>query len=343
VGLVQGNFEQSLKWQVPVSDAVTRYVELTKDLVKNTRPDLIVWPEVAVPAVLSEDPGLLGYLEKYAAAWRTPLYFGTMDRDMRTDGENGPLYNSAVFLDPARISGLPEPTEQRLVSYRLRGTEVDIPRSSVLPAVVASPRTSDLVVYDKARLLQFGEYVPFNYLIPFIQRYVETRGGGAYSMGTIGRVLATRFGDLGTLICSESTFSGLARRSVLNGAVLLVNMTNDAWYKKTAAPRQHALQSQFRAIETGRAVVRVANTGWTRVYLPDGSVLGEIPWFTTEAEAVEVPLYSHLTFQTRVGDFLGWLCLVCLGLSLLISRERVPEEVGETEEEESLAESAESG
>jgi apolipoprotein N-acyltransferase len=83
-------------------------------------------------------------------------------------------------------------------------------------------------------------------------------------------------------------------------------------------------------------VVRVANTGWTRVYLPDGSVRGEIPWFTTEAETVEVPLYSHLTFQTRVGDFLGWLCLVCLGFSLLISRERIPEEARVSEEEEGL-------
>jgi len=333
VGMVQGNFPQSLKWAVPVDEAVTRYVDLTSRLVKESRPDLVVWPEVAIPTVLSEQPKLLAYLQEWTEVWHTPLYFGVMDRDMREKGEDGPLYNSAVYLDPESQTQFEPTNEVRLASFFLRGAETGTPGSLILPSVVASTHSSEQIVYDKARLLQFGEYVPWSEWIPFVQRYVENRGGGAYSSGKVGRVIATKWGDLGTIVCSESTFSGLARRAVLNGAVLLVNMTNDAWYLKTAAARQHALQCRFRALETGRAVVRVANTGWTRVYLPDGSIHGSIPWWTTDAETVQAPLHSHLTFQTRVGDFLGWLCLVCVGLSLLISGEGTTDTTGESSKE----------
>ena len=251
--------------------------------------------------------------------------FGILDIDRRRAGSNveedGALYNSLVYLDPDRETDLLNEKPPTQISRSLRGPRAAFePESVILPSVNASPKKFKPFIYDKARLLPFGETVPFASLLPFVKRFVETRGGGAFSSGTAGAILETPFGDLGPLICFESTYPGLARRAVVNGAALLVNVTNDAWFLKTAAARQHALQSRFRAIETGRAVVRVANTGLSRVYLPNGTVRGTLAWWEQGAETVKVPLYSHLTFQTRVGDWFGWLCLTCLAIMLTLAR-----------------------
>ncbi len=318
IGLVQGSFPQSLKWSVPVDQAVNRYIEDTKSLVARNRADLILWPEVALPVVLSEEPRLLDYLLGQVRKWNVPLLFGVLDRDVRF-GSAGPLYNSAVFLDPWQLQDqLPLATPLQ-VAQLLRGETRPLEETRILPSVFALEKSEPVRIYDKARLLPFGEFVPFGSVLTFIQKFVENRGGGAFSPGQVGAVLETRFGEIGPMICFESTHAALARQAVLVGAVVLVNMTNDAWFLQTAAMRQHALQCRFRAIETGRAVVRSANTGITAVYLPNGEVVSQLPVWTQTADIAEVPLYSHLTFQARVGDFFGWLCLVCFLFSLWLS------------------------
>ncbi len=318
VGLAQGSFPQSLKWAVPINEAVARYVEETNNLLAKNRPDLILWPEVALPVTLSEEPKLLEYLFSQVRDWNVPLLFGILDRDFRY-GPNGPLYNSAVFLDPRMAQNQELLSTPLQVSQLLRGELAPLEESRILPSVYAVSRSHPVRIYDKSRLLPFGEFVPFGYVLTFIQKFVENRGGGAFSPGRPGAVLDTPFGEIGPLICFESTHPGLARKAVLDGAVVLVNMTNDAWFLQTAAMRQHALQCRFRAIETGRAVVRSANTGITAVYLPNGDVSSQLPVWTQTSAIARVPLYTHLTFQTRVGDFFGWLCLICFLFSLWLS------------------------
>jgi len=160
------------------------------------------------------------------------------------------------------------------------------------------PHESAVQVYDKARLLQFGEYVPLGHLLPLssvLSKHVE---GGSFPVVSQER-FPNALGEMGTLICFESTFSGLARQAVINGAQMLFVLTNDAWFLKSAAARQHALQSQFRAIETGRAVVRVANTGLSRVYLPNGQVEGTLSVWQEGGETFEVPFTA--TSRSNTG------------------------------------------
>ncbi|MCA9446555.1 MAG: apolipoprotein N-acyltransferase [Candidatus Omnitrophica bacterium] len=323
VGVVQGNFPQSLKWNTPLDEALSRYVELTNETVQESHPDLVIWPEVAMPAILSNQPNLLNVLERRTDQWETSLLFGVLDEDFRreTEGGEGELYNSVVFLDYRSDERLGPVQDPVAVSRHLRGPLTEEPnRSRFLPSAYSEEHHYPPKIYDKSRLLPFGEYVPFKKLLPFIQDFVEKQGGGVFSAGREGKTIPTAFGDIGPLICFESTHPGLARESAENGANLLVAVTNDAWFGNTAAARQHALQSRFRAIETGRAVVRVANTGITALYLPDGTVAERLPTWQALSQTWVVPLYSHLTFQFRVGDFLGWLALGCLGFSLLLTR-----------------------
>ncbi len=344
VGVVQGNFEQSLKWSVPVDEALNRYVNLTNETVNESHPDLVIWPEAALPTVLSQKPNLLAVLERRVREWESSLLFGVLDEDVRTNSEEAPgtLYNSAVFLDYRSSGALGKVGTRKEIAEYLRGPlEPDTKKSLLFPAAFSGSKDHTPKVYDKSRLVPFGEFVPFRQLLPFVQDFVEKQGGGAFSNGMEGMTVSTVFGEIGPLICFESTHPGLARKAAMNGASLLVTMTNDAWFGETAAARQHALQSRFRAIETGRAVVRVANTGMTALYLPDGTVAERLPGWEALSDTWVVPLYSHLTFQFRVGDCLGWLCLVCLGFSLLLARgiHREEEESGENRDHNPIGQS----
>ena len=78
------------------------------------------------------------------------------------------------------------------------------------------------------------------------------------------------------LICFEDIFPEIASQFTRNGAAFLVNITNDAWYKKTSAAYQHAQASIFRAVENRVNVIRAANTGVSCFIDQKGRIVGRI-------------------------------------------------------------------
>ena len=131
--------------------------------------------------------------------------------------------------------------------------------------------------YDKARLVPFGEYVPFLGL-PFVARIVGDASGFARGPGP--RTLAVPGAPpFSPLICYEAIFPGAAVDPAARPAWLL-NVTNDAWYGRSPGPYQHFEQARLRAVEEGLPLARVAGTGisgvvdaWGRVVAKRG--LGE--------------------------------------------------------------------
>jgi apolipoprotein N-acyltransferase len=100
----------------------------------------------------------------------------------------------------------------------------------------------------------------------------------------------------------------LARQAVAEkDANLLVNLTNDAWFGATVAPRQHARLSQLRAVETRRTLVRVTNTGLTTVIDPRGEMIQELPIFTPGVLTAKVELMEGKTLYVKYGDWFGWI------------------------------------
>jgi apolipoprotein N-acyltransferase len=124
----------------------------------------------------------------------------------------------------------------------------------------------------------------------------------------------------GILICFEIIFPELARAQVKNGARLLVNLTNDAWYGRTSAPYQHFCMAVFRAVENGRPLVRAANTGFSGFINQRGKILGRGTLFSREVLAQDVGhVQSRLTVYTRFGDVFAIGLLVATTLDLLIA------------------------
>src|SRR6185369_4034954 len=125
--------------------------------------------------------------------------------------------------------------------------------------------------YDKIRLLPFGEYVPLPQWLPgasLIRGLVgDFTPGTRYTVMPVGPVRA------GVFICIESAYPSIARQMSHDGAGLLINISNDGYLGPTAVMKQHLSNAVFRAVENGREVLRVTNSGITADIKADGSVL----------------------------------------------------------------------
>ena len=91
---------------------------------------------------------------------------------------------------------------------------------------------------------------------------------GEFFPGKSYTPIHTALGNIGVLVCYEGVFPHITRETVRNGAEVLVNITNDAWYDRTSAPYQHLAFYVFRAVESDRYVLRAANTGISAIIDP---------------------------------------------------------------------------
>ncbi|GFK95155.1 Apolipoprotein N-acyltransferase [Fundidesulfovibrio magnetotacticus] len=153
--------------------------------------------------------------------------------------------------------------------------------------------------YDKEHLVPFGEYAPFGEDIPLLSSLLQ--GVGGFTPGRTTAPLRSGRLAMGMLICYESIFPELAQERVANGANVLVNISNDAWFGRSAAPRQHLELATLRAVEQGRYLLRATNTGYTALLDPRGRVSGETALFQEAAAAVSgVGLITATTLYHRL-------------------------------------------
>ncbi len=167
--------------------------------------------------------------------------------------------------------------------------------------------------YDKVHLVPFGEYVPWRSLLFFVDKLVEAVG--EFSPGKGPRLLDVEGRRFGTLICYEVIFPDLVRRNVNEGAEFLVNITNDAWFGRSPASRQHFSALVFRAVENRRPIVRAANTGISGFVDSRGRILLASELFVSGHYEAEIGLSAERTLYGRVGDVLP---AACAGLSVVL-------------------------
>lgn len=181
-------------------------------------------------------------------------------------------------------------------------------------AYLLPPGEGSLDRYDKVHLVPFGEYVPARSLLPFADKLVGTAID--FTPGRDVKPLTTGQLRIGTLICFESIFPELARAQVRNGANLLVNITNDAWFNDSSAPYQHMSMAVFRAVENRVGLARAANTGVSMFVSPTGKITQATTLFTTTFLREKVALLSEQTIYNRLGDFFPAICVI-LGIMII--------------------------
>jgi len=168
------------------------------------------------------------------------------------------------------------------------------------------------------------------YLVPIVERvpFLNPRwfGGlnyfGGFGVGRAFPVYRVGGAGFGVLICYESAFEDLTRRYRREGADFVVNITNDSWYGRTAAPYQHAAHLVMRAIETRMGVARAASTGISEFVDPLGRTFQRTPLYVEAIESRTVLTTDGLTPYVRLGDWVGLASLVGAAACLVAALRR---------------------
>ena len=171
--------------------------------------------------------------------------------------------------------------------------------------------------YDKINLVPFGEFVPP--LFSFVNRITQEAGDFVPGHGI--KILPAAGHRLGVFICYESAFPDLVRQFTKQGADVLVNLSNDAYFGRSEAREQHLTLVRMRAVENRRFIVRATNDGISAVIDPSGQVIKRLPSYEELAAPIRYGSVPGTTFYARHGDWFAWICLlaglVLAGMDLL--------------------------
>lgn len=278
VALLQGNIAQEIKWDRDFQDETVRVYQNLTLAQAGFRPDLVIWPETAVPFFLRHDPRL-SRVKRWADEIGAPLLVGAPD----WDGGLPPKYTVSAFL--------------------------------------IAPENGISGKYDKIHLVPFGEYVPFKQILSFVNKLAQGAIGD-FTPGGEFTVFSIPSGKFAVSISYEIYFPSEVRRFVQNGAEFLVNITNDAWYGRSAAPYQHVAMMVFRAVENRRYLVRAANTGISAIVAPDGRIVSASGLFERTALRATIAANAALTPYARYGDVFGWGATLGVAVAALLASVR---------------------
>jgi apolipoprotein N-acyltransferase len=242
IGLVQPNFAYSAAGDFSREEALRQLGALQAESRRLAAlgAQLVVWSEGSYPVALPRNFSVDFAPDSLAMIRRgfdTPLVIGANTVDSLDSAEGG-AFNSALLLDRAgRVAGL----------------------------------------YDKVRLLAFGEYVPGITVFPWLQNLLPA-GTGQFKAGAGPKVLPLTAPDggiwrLGPLICYEDLLPDTVREVGALHPDLLVNLTRDQWFGARTEPWEHLALSVFATIELRVALVRSVNSGISAMIDPNGRLL----------------------------------------------------------------------
>ncbi len=237
--VIQPNLPQKEKWLPENREKIIeKMIFMTQQGLKK-RPDLIIWPEAALPLLLEKEKALCERLQELVEKGETSLMLGgprylAPPSKNQTTATQKKLYNSIFLFSP------------------------DNPRQ----------------VYNKIKLVPYGEFTPFAEFFPFISKIVP---GLSYSPGDKIHNFTLKQLKIAPSVCFEGVFPAFTAHFFEAGANILINLTNDAWFGDSPGPRQHLLNIRLRALENHCYIVRCANTGISAIINPQGEIEQQLP------------------------------------------------------------------
>ncbi|MSU61203.1 MAG: apolipoprotein N-acyltransferase [Pedosphaera sp.] len=298
MALIQPSIPQTLIWNA--GESSNRFQQLLalseKALAHPDRPQILVWPEAALPNLLRYDAPTYAALTNLVQTHNVWMILGADDAMPRANARSDrdvDYFNSSFLINPAG-----EIVEQ----------------------------------YRKRQLVPFGEFTPLARWIPPLRHLLPA--GEGFRAGDRAVPFRLNKPDVKTsvLICFEDIFPHLARADVESDTDFLLNLTNNGWFGESAAQWQHAAGAVFRAVENGLPLVRCANNGLTCWVDSIGAMhdvqftMGPQPSnvYAAGFKIVKVPLLPRgsvrpATLYQLYGDWFGWSC-AGITLALLVLR-----------------------
>ena len=305
VGILQPNFDPWDKWGGSIGDKWESYFRQLKYYFDETRqlskfkPDIIVWPETAIPFHI--------LLPRYS------LY--------RSD-----LLSLADTLKLSIFTGLP--TAEYFDSLHAPATAERIQSSKLYvesynSAVLIQPNRIIGQIHKKSILVPFAERIPYAETFRFLIEPLKWNVGiSSWGKGEDTAVYELSLKDgrqikFSGMICYESVYPNYVREFVKRGAEFLVIITNDSWWGNTSGAYQHASFASLRAVETRRWVVQCANGGISLIVDPTGKRQTTTDLYTRTKFIADISSLSDKTFYVQYGDVVAQLCLAISILMLM--------------------------
>lgn len=265
VALVQGNIPQLMRWDPQhVAQIVQTYRSLTDSVLTSS---LIVWPEGAIPVPLPLSQNFFKEMGALAANNQSAIISGVPNQmPDQTHYTNAMV---AVGIVGENNSGCPN---------------------------VATPGC----IYEKTHLVPFGEYVPFERLLRGIIAFLNLPMSSFIEGPSNQSPLIAQGFRFAPALCYEIAYPFYVQK-ISKGANFILTVSNDTWFGKTIGPLQHLQIAQFRAIETGKYVIRGTNSGYTAVIAPQGNILAIAKPYETTVLTSEVYVTTGETFWVRYG------------------------------------------
>ncbi|HSV02351.1 MAG TPA: apolipoprotein N-acyltransferase [Phenylobacterium sp.] len=292
IRVVQADIDQKNKWRPENLPTIfATYADLSRRP-GAAHPDVVIWPEGALPAIIDE---LLAPGSPYAPRLR----------DLVDPGQT--LIMGANRAQPKPDGGVAY--FNSLIAFRREPQGLKV-----------------TAVYDKYRLVPFGEYMPLGALATKVGFRSLVHMPDDFSGGPPPRPVApTGVPPFQPLICYEALFPGFTRegaaRAHLRPAWIL-NISNDAWFGQTSGPLQHLNLASYRAIEEGLPMVRATPTGVSAVIdafgrTEPGKRLGLGDFGVIDAR---LPPALSPTLYERLGDMVFWALIALSGLTAAAMR-----------------------
>ena len=310
--LVQGNIPQDVKWDPSsVTDILQTYSDTTSDAIEALeqdnlsrlqanlngdaielkQPDLVIWPESAIPTPLYFADNLDGHL----------LFAEThhlISEEIR------PLH--AVIGPFTLIAGMNE-FESDFNGKRAVWKEGGSQYNSIAMVAAEGELEKSITTWRKMHLVIFGEYIPFIDQLPFLGELFKFSAGadfaGNFDAGTSTEPMSAPVENsqvqLIPSVCFEDTVGRLTRKFARPEPQLIINVTNDGWFKHSEAAKQHIANAKFRAIELRRPMVRSANTGVSAIISTTGSLVDPI---TGKRQVIEDKDGNHFVRSSIYGN-----------------------------------------
>lgn len=282
VVLIQGNIEQSLRWQPEMEwPTMQKYLQLTEP---HWNADIIVWPEAAIPRLEAQAIPYLETIDQLASSNKVGLVTGIVNYDHT----NQQVFNTLLALGVE--SQEDDPTYQYLGPNRFR----------------------------KHHLLPIGEFVPFESwlrnLAPIFDLPMSSFTRGEYVQPN----LQVNGWWLAPAICFEIVFPRQLRANLTSETNAIVTVSNDAWFTGSIGPAQHQQIAQVRALEFALPVIRATNTGISSLIGPTGELLATAAVDDESYASAKIQAYSGITPYRKFGELPITLCiLIIFTLNLL--------------------------
>lgn len=301
VALIQGAIAPDWKMDPDLTKKIHReYFDLSekaKEEKSTDRPiDLIVWPET-----MYRNP-LLELAPGFAATEKQRSFI-----DER---------NSAVELDLAAIAArLQAPLLFGIDAYEFSDQNIALHNSAIFVK-----RDGELLDrYDKMHRVMFGEYIPFADMIPLLYQLTPLTGG--IVPGNQPASVELNGVKYSPNICYETVIPHVIRQQVLSARAegkepdVLINLTNDAWFRGSSELEMHLACGVFRAIECRKPLLIAANEGISASIDSDGRIVHQLPKrVASYLLLTDIELDERQSLYLRFGD---WLAGICLALTVV--------------------------